>query len=91
MTETGADTLPVERRPEPPLIERARRGGWGLLALSVIAMLVARTGPVEWRTVAIGMGIAWGLLGLLAVVNVALVRGLYKQVADMAQKPGDAP
>lgn len=91
MTEASAEILPVERHPEPPLIERARRGGWALLALSVVTMLLARAGPSEWRAVTIGTGMACGLLGLLAVVNVALVRGLYKQVAAMADKADDAP
>lgn len=77
-------------RPEPPLIERARRSGWVLLALSVAAMLVARVGSADWRTFAIGTSIACGLFGLLAIVNVALVRGLYKQVGEMAQPPEDS-
>ncbi len=78
-------------RPEPPLLERARRIGWALLALSVAAMLVARVGPEEWRMAGIGTSIACGLFGLLAIVNVALVRGLYKQVGEMAQRQDDAP
>ncbi len=78
-------------RPEPPLIERARRTGWALLALSVAAMLVARVGPADWRIMAIGASIACGLFGLLAIVNVALVRGLYKQVGEMVQPQDDAP
>ncbi len=83
MDQSDSPALPSPR-PEPPLIERARRTGWALLALSVAAMLVARVGPVDWRSVAIGASIACGLFGLLAIVNVALVRGLYKQVGAMA-------
>ncbi len=90
MDQNDIQASPPARR-EPPLIERARRSGWVLLAVSVAAMLGARIGPEEWRTVAIGVSIASGLFGLLAIVNVALVRGLYKQVAEMAQPPADAP
>ena len=72
--------VPPPRKPEPPLIERARRAGWAMLALSVAAMAVARTGPETLRGWAIGVAVALGLLGLLCIVNVALVRGLYREI-----------
>lgn len=66
------------RRPEPPLIERARRIGWALLALSLLAGLCWRfAGAAGWVA---GLAVALGLCGLLAIVNVALVRGLYRQL-----------
>jgi hypothetical protein len=73
--------------PEPPLIERARRIGWLLLALSVLFGGLWRYGGelIGGTTWAAGLAVACGLLGLLAIVNVALVRGLYRQLP-----PGDA-
>jgi hypothetical protein len=79
-------------RGEPPLIERARRVGWALLVLSVAAMAAARFGPVDYRPGAIAIAATTGLLGLLAVVNVALVRGLYRVVEtapDQGANPDD--
>ena len=76
------------RQTEPPLIERARRIGWALLALCLVAMLAMRAGPAAWRTVALVTGAACGLFGLLAIVNVALVRSLYRQIADAPQSEG---
>lgn len=69
-------------RGEPPLIERARRIGWALLAIAMAAMLTGRIGPEAWRTPATAIAIAAGLFGLLAIVNVALVRGLYRQIGE---------
>lgn len=74
------DNMPL--MPEPPLIERARRTGWALLALSLVAMLMVRAGPADWRTAALIIGAACGLFGFLAIINVALVRSLYRQVAE---------
>ena len=67
-------------RGEPPLIERARRTGWLLLMLCVAAMAVARLGPESVRPWAVGTAIGLGLIGLLAIINVALVRGLYVEI-----------
>lgn len=77
------DTPPAPR-PEPALIERARRIGWLLLAVAVAAMLGARIGPEAVRVPAIATAVAAGLFGLLAIVNVALVRGLYRQIGEIA-------
>ena len=76
----------TRRQPEPPLIERARRIGWALLALALAAMLFARFGPASARLPAQIAGGAAALLGLLAIVNVALVRGLYRQVAEIGEQ-----
>lgn len=76
----------TQRQPEPPLIERARRIGWALLALALAAMLFARFGPAEMRLLGQIAGGAAALFGLLAIVNVALVRGLYRQVAEMGEQ-----
>lgn len=63
---------------EPPLIERARRMGWVLLGLSVLFGGNWRFGGgAGWAAT---MAVACGLLGLLAIMNVALVRGLYRQL-----------
>lgn len=75
------------RQPEPKLIERARRIGWALLVLALAAMLVARFGPPDIHLPAQIAGGAAALFGLLAIVNVALVRGLYRQVEEMAEPP----
>ena len=74
---------------EPRLIERARRIGWGLIALAAGALLADRLGvpggALVWRGLAIGAA----MIGGLAIVNVALVRGLYAQIAKAphAQPP----
>ena len=89
------DDVPPTVRPEPPLIERARRTGWALLVVAVAAMLVARLGPEGWRIAATALAVAAGLFGLLAIVNVALVRGLYRQIGEMVpvdeSDPGSSP
>lgn len=60
------------------MMERARRVGWGMLVLCLlIAALWRFAGAPGW---AAGLAVACGLLGLLAIVNVALVRGLYQQL-----------
>lgn len=71
----------AETRPEPPLIERARRTGWALLAVAIPAALTGRMGPESWRFAAWAVAVAAGLAGTLAIVNVALVRGLYRELA----------
>jgi hypothetical protein len=84
------ETPPAAPQPEPPLIERARRTGWALLGIAIGAALLARLGPGEWRIAAWAVAAAAGLAGLLAIVNVALVRGLYRELAlrgDGAQPP----
>lgn len=81
------DDIAPPARPEPPLIERARRIGWALLVAAVLAMLAGRIGPEEWRTTAVAIAVAAGLFGLLAIVNVALVRGLYRQLNEMKPPP----
>ena len=83
MDDPQAPDTPPAPRPEPVLIERARRIGWLLLAIAVAAMLVARLGPEAVRVPAIAGAVAAGLFGLLAIVNVALVRGLYRQIGEM--------
>jgi hypothetical protein len=83
---------PVTRLPEPPLIERARRAGWAMLALSIVAMVVARLGPESLRPWAIAVAATLGLFGLLFIVNVALVRGIYGEIAkarDAAEAAAD--
>jgi choline-glycine betaine transporter len=90
MDDTEASDTPLAPRAEPPLIERARRIGWALLVVAVAAMLVARIGPEAVRAPAIAAAVAAGLFGLLAIVNVALVRGLYRQLNEM-KSPPDAP
>lgn len=68
-------------QPEPALIERARRVGWALLVVAILAALAGRLGPEAWRFAAWAVAVAAGLAGLLAIVNVALVRGLYRELA----------
>lgn len=89
MTDSETSGPPHAPRPEPPLIERARRIGWLLLVVAVAAMLVARMGPEAVRVPAIAAAVAAGLFGLLAIVNVALVRGLYRQIGEMVAKKDD--
>lgn len=73
------------RRGEPPLVERARRIGWVLLALGLVFAGTWRlAGAPGWVA---GLGVACGLLGLLAIVNVALVRGLYRQLDEVRGSP----
>jgi hypothetical protein len=68
---------------EPPLIERARRSGWALL---VISLLCALTVSFGWTARGgIILSVACGLLGALAIINVLLVRALYRQVANAPQ------
>lgn len=80
--DTAPAPAPAPSRPEPPLIERARRTGWVLLAVALIAAVVARTGPDGWRFAAWAAATAAALAGLLAIVNVAVVRALYRQVDE---------
>ena len=87
MDDPQAPEAPPAPRPEPVLIERARRIGWLLLVVAVAAMLVARIGPEAVRVPAIAAAVAAGLFGLLAIVNVALVRGLYRQIGEMVPPP----
>ena len=58
----------------------ARRAGWVLLSCAVLAMAGARVGPPSWHGGLIAAAVACGLLGLIAIVNVAVVRGLYRGV-----------
>jgi hypothetical protein len=53
-----------------------------LLAVALIAAVVARTGPDGWRFAAWAAATAAALAGLLAIVNVAVVRALYRQVDE---------
>lgn len=80
---------PVARKPEPPLIERARRAGWAMLVLSVAAMVLVRFGPETLRPLAMAAAAVLGLFGLLCIVNVALVRGIYREL-DKAREAADA-
>lgn len=70
---------PAPRRPEPPLIERARRIGWLLVALCLICLALSRFDPARWGWW-IGAAVASGVIGWLAIANVALVRGIYRQL-----------
>jgi hypothetical protein len=58
-----------------------------MLALALIAMAGARFGPERWFVVLTAVAVALSVAGMLAVINVALVRSLYKQI-DTAP-PGD--
>jgi hypothetical protein len=80
----------VPSRPEPPLIERARRTGWALLGIALIAAVAARMAPQEWSFAAWAIALAAALAGLLAIVNVALVRALYRDLA-IRRAAEDAP
>ena len=79
----------VPRKPEPPLIERARRTGWAMLVLSVAAMALVRFGPEAVRSWAIAAASILGLFGLLFIINVALVRGIYREL-DKAREQAEA-
>lgn len=81
----------VPSRPEPPLIERARRTGWALLGIALIAAIVGRMGPDGWSFAAWTIAVAAGLAGLLAIVNVALVRGLYRDLAVRREAEDQPP
>lgn len=76
---------------------RARRVGWGLIAMAAGAMMLGRAVPPQWRIWCSGVALACGVLGFLAIVNVALVRSLYRQIgvakaqADAAGPPPVAP
>lgn len=72
--------------PEPPLLERARRGGWLMLAVSLVVLGGWRFGGAGLWTLAVGIGFA--IAGLLCVINVALVRGLY---GELARRKGQPP
>jgi hypothetical protein len=76
--------MTAPRFTEPPLIERARRIGWLLLFAALAGVSVYRFGPPGLRLPALVAGCTAALLGLLAIVNVALVRYLYRQVAIAA-------
>ena len=91
-TEPPASEAPRPRPqlPEPPLIERARRTGWALLGIALIAAVVGRMGPQEWSFAAWAIAVAAGLAGMLAIVNVAVVRGLYRELA-VRREAGDQP
>ena len=80
----------VPSRPEPPLIERARRTGWVLLGIALITAVGARMGPDGWSFAAWAVAIAAALAGLLAIVNVALVRAMYRDLA-IRREAEDAP
>lgn len=97
------ETAPSPRpNREPPLIEHARRGGWVLLGVALLCMLLFRLGPQSLHPWPAILGGAAGILGMLAILNVALVRSLYRQLdaapvpepeaADAAtgDEPGDA-
>lgn len=81
---------PSARRKEPPLIERARRIGWALLLLSLVAAVVYRLNNGTLAIAALVVALALALFGLLAIGNVMLVRALYAQVDAAAAHPEDA-
>jgi hypothetical protein len=82
-----SDRLMHTRPPEPPLIERARRAGWGLLGLCLLIGGLWRFAEAPgWVA---GLAVACGLFGLLAIVNVALVRGLYRQLDEVRSANDD--
>lgn len=97
MAEDEAHSAPP-RRGEPPLIGRARVTGWALIGAAALAAVLAREGPAGWSGIATGFAIGCGIIGLLCIVNVALVRSLYVQIdaaaqaqaaADASDAPGD--
>jgi hypothetical protein len=74
---------------EPPLIERARRAGWALLITSAGAAIAARQGWAgDWAT---ALAIGCGLIGALSIVNVILIRSLYRQIAGASRPADDRP
>lgn len=85
-----APSRPEPPLPEPPLIERARRIGWALLGIALIAAVVGRMGPQGWSFAAWAVAATAGLAGMLAIVNVAVVRGLYRELA-VRREAGDQP
>ena len=85
---TAAPAPTPARRGEPPLIERARRIGWVLMGLSLLLLGAAREGLGDWLYFPGG---AAAMFGLLAVVNVALVRSLYRQIEAAPQPPPSPP
>jgi hypothetical protein len=59
--------------------------GWALLGLCLIMGGAVRFGGAgNWALV---IAVASGLVGLLAIVNVLLVRSLYRQIADAPPPP----
>ncbi len=80
---------PPRPRGEPLIIERARRSGWLLLALAAAAMAWGRLGNMP--RLAGGIAIGCGILGLLAIINVALVRALYAQLPVPPAEDGATP
>jgi membrane protein implicated in regulation of membrane protease activity len=79
-----------DRKPEPPLIARARRIGWGLILIAALAALLAKSVAPDWRLLFGGIALGCALLGFLAIINVALVRGLYRTL-DEAPQPDMQP
>lgn len=67
---------------------RVQRAGWALLLLSLGAMVIARLGPQAVHVVAVVVAFVSGSLGLLGVVNIALIRMLYKRI-DTARVHAD--
>jgi hypothetical protein len=63
----------AQRSDEPPLIERARRTGWALLMVALLAAVGGRMMP-DWRVAALAVAAVAGAVGVFAIVNVALVR-----------------
>jgi hypothetical protein len=68
------------------MIERARRVGWVLL-LGAAGLAIA------WRYAVLGrwallLAASCGILGFLSVLNVLLIRALYRQI-DAAPRPED--
>jgi hypothetical protein len=72
---------------EPPLIARARRVGWALLLLSLVAAGTYRLSAGMIASVALVVALTLALFGLLAIGNVMLVRALYRQIDVAADKP----
>lgn len=60
-----------------------------MLVLSVGAMVLARFGPEAAHVAAISAAAVLGLFGLLCIVNVALVRGIYREL-DKARETAEA-
>lgn len=83
------DPPPPPHVGEPPLIERARRAGWGLLFLSLVAALLFRRATGTAAVVALVVALSAGALGLLAIGNVMLVRALYRQIDSAADREPD--
>ncbi len=77
-------------RREPPWIERVRRIGWGLLLLALAIMVAARVGPDHWYYWSFAASLVIGPIGLLAIINVAMIRHIYRKLERQSNRPPDS-